>query len=175
MKGKEAIIIFIVGSLLLVFVVNPNFGKEIFGKLKDIEGWSGGPKDVSLSKLAETYRTDYISQYLWKNYSNENIKLSNVDFGLSYLNERRDSIMNARSVDGVDYYFCSTNPLVHREKAVYLIDSKNVINEAKRKYSAPKFTIIGVVQKKSLDFGGFWSHNYENAVVIVATDIRVHP
>lgn len=163
------ILIFIVGSLILVLVLNP----EVREWFEGLGPGSGGPPDINLSELAETYNTSYISQYLWNNYANEEIKLSDAHLCAGF---GTGNCFFSAYIEGVDYCFTATTGLGYcDESAVYLIDPENVVEEAKQVYASPKFTIIGTVTKKEINFGYSYSPDYENAVVIQAIDIEVHP
>lgn len=175
----KALIVFVVGGLILVLLVNPQITEDISDFFENPSGELGGPPKIYFGELDDTYEEEYISQYLWNNYKNQKIKIPNVKVALLSLAEKRNNITEA-PYTGVDYYFEKTkSALSSVENAVFLIDNENVISKAQEeyaKYIEPcSFTITGrVTQIKEIHEVGFPTIEYENVVAVKATNIEVH-
>lgn len=179
----EALIVFVVGGLILVLLVNPQITEDISDFFENPSGELGGPPKIYFGKLRDTYEKEYISQYLWNNYKNQKIKIPNVKTIFGFFNEEK--INNIREAPyyttGVDYYFVSTYTTysigVDLEDAVFLIDNENVISKARKEYAkyttSCSFTVTGIVTQKEICLST-QCLEHENVVAIKATNIEVH-
>lgn len=179
MGWRKTLIIFVIGCFILIALVNPHFTEKMTELIRNRSRTIDGPPEVDFGEIKKTYEEGYIPQYLWNNYGNQKIKISDVG-RLSSLRSSGNIISpfvsTAPKSKNFDYYFKSTMPDTHPGEPVYLIDNKNVISKAEEKYNSPIFTVIGIVKKKKIDVAwGDYQTNYENLVVIQATEIKVHP
>lgn len=172
----KTLVVFIVGCLFLILLVNPQITEDISQFMENPGGITGGPPEVNFGELSETYEEDYISQYIWNNYENKKIKISNVSIA-SFGGGNKIHPVNKSTFEEIDYIFISTGSvgaLNPNKDGVYLIDNKNAIGKAEEKYASCEFTIVGKLTKKEVDFGDPYKHDYENVVVVEASEINVH-
>jgi hypothetical protein len=175
-----AIIAMVIAGLIVYGIIY--YGPDILREIRSTGGGGGGgPPNVDFGELSKTYTSGYISQYLWNNYANKEIRIPNA---APYETGGGNSFL--KSVDIGQYYFCATASsgwAFPTQGGVYLTDPENLIESALQTYVIPTFNIFGIVTMQEFDFGPWnWrnalngiSSDIENVIVIQVVRIEVIP